>query len=147
MYRAHAALLAAQDRALRRDSGLSLATNLMTFVLLWRTRQYSDAYRYAQICSNELARSRFALPLAGKRSRNYWNVVGLVLMALAACCVKVDNDVKRALETLEQAKSELEGRHLPAEVLVSAIIRDIQTVPKLETLTPAKGPLRALEYV
>ena len=68
-------------------------------------------------------------------------------MALAACYVKVDNDVKRALETLEQAKSELKGQNLPAEVMVSALIRDIQTLPKLEALTPSKGPLRALEYV
>lgn len=68
-------------------------------------------------------------------------------MGLAGCYVKVDRDTQRAVETLEQARLELQGRKLPVEVLISTMIQEIQVLPKSDGMTPVKGPLKVLEYV
>ena len=152
-YKAHSLLLSyashsAQDRGIRRDSQVALATNLFTFVVLWRARQYKDAYGYAQICSHRVAQNSLIVPVSDTAYRGFLNTMGLVIMAMAGCYVRVDKDLHKAISTLEEALIDLEGRALPVAMLVSTLLQDLRSLPNDPgESTPVKTPLRQLEYV
>lgn len=110
----------------------------MTFVVLWRAKQYRDAQEYARICEDLVAKEMYELPEAGGYSRNREIVVGLIRLGRIACEHQLTEDSKAipALQSLLNSR--------PAEplfLLISAVLKDLQTLPK-HTSAPT-----SLDYV
>lgn len=127
LYKAQAILVKARDKGVSRSSPIYLMTHVMTFVVLWRAKQYRDAQDYARICEDLVAKEIYELPEAGGYSRNREIVVGLIRLGQIACTHQLTEN-SQAIPALQ---SLLNSR--PAEplfLLISAVLKDLQTLPK-----------------
>lgn len=125
VYKAQAILLSAQNNAVRIPSDVGLATNLVTFLLLWKVKKYHEAYGYAQICSNRVKNQGQGLRSAAAY-RTYLNLTGIIVMAVSGCYLKVEKDTEKAIRTLENVLMELRDWDLPVVRLMMEMLGEVQ---------------------
>lgn len=140
LYKAQAILVKARDKGVSRSSPVYLLTHVMTFLVLWRARQYRDCHDYAKICEELVSKETFDLPSAQGYSRNREIVAGMVRLALVACEFQTTFEEKKTIEKLQSMLGN--GTPEPLFLLISAVIKDLQTLPKTGNRVPSP-----LDYV
>jgi hypothetical protein len=140
LYKAQAILVKARDKGVSRSSPIYLMAHVMTFVVLWRAKQYRDAQDYARICEDLVAKEIYELPEAGGYSRNREIVIGLIRLGKVACEHQLSLEGSKAIPTLQAMLSNRPPE--PLFLLISAIIKDLQTLPKSSSTAPP-----SLDYV
>jgi hypothetical protein len=69
-------------------------------------------------------------------------------MALAGCYARVERDVPKAIQTLETAQDQLEGKALPVSMLLSTLLQEVKRLPSDKDRAEVReGSLRLPEYV
>lgn len=125
VYKAQAVLLSCQRQGLQVKAEAGLATNLQTFLLLWKVRKHQEAYGYAQLCSNSVRQQPRHFRSAAHHLA-YLNLTGIVVMAVAGCYIKVEKDLEKAIRTLENVLVELKDWEVPVSRLMIEMLGEIQ---------------------
>ena len=124
-YKAQSVLLSAQNQGVSPKYEAVLATNLMTFFLLWKVRKYHESYGYAQICSSHI-RSHTRHFQSPEQHRNYLNLTGIVVMAVAGCYVKVERNVEKAVRVMENVLADVREWDVPVARIMLEMLGDVQ---------------------
>ena len=141
VYKAQAVLLSCQHQGLPIKAEAGLATNLLTFLLLWKVRKHQEAYGYAQLCSNSVRQQPHHFRSAAQHL-SYLNLTGIIVMAVAGCYIKVEKDQEKAIRTLENVLMELKDWEVPVSRLMIEMLGEIQTrAEEMDTSFEGNGRL------
>lgn len=104
---------------------LSIASNMLTFVVLWKLRRYEQGSVYVDLSGDILSEIS-----SGKKQTRFnenatQNIFGLLAVFMAGLALKLEGSFKKAITILDDSLQQIDNRDLPVRVIIKDLIREL----------------------
>ena len=134
VYRAHKLSLEFKDAGGSPSADILLASNMTSFIILWKIQKFKEASTYLETCAsivNEIYNQGQHSKLSVSSVKNLY---GLVVMGLSGLLVKIERRYETAIEMCEDAMSQLDSNSI-VKRLVESFVGQLKPTSKVQSVT------------
>ena len=133
VYDSQSLLLNLQKAGGQASNDLSISTNFITFLVLWRVKKYREAQTYVHLCLQTIKQ---LLTLKEKSRLNYTNKLnlwGILTMSAAAVRLKVTGDLPGAQHSIQDCIGQLTSHEAAIRLLLERFAGEMSHVLESHT--------------
>ena len=118
-------LLTLQKAGAQASFDLTICTNFITFLVLWRVKKYREAQTYIHLCLQTIKQVLISKEKSRWNQGNKLNLWGILTMSAAAVRVKVNGDVAGAQRAVQECISQVELHATTVKPLLEGFISEL----------------------
>jgi hypothetical protein len=125
LYEAHGLAQSIKESGGIANSDLSLATNILTFVALWKLKRYQQSSGYLELAGEVLNDLSSGKKLNKLSDTNIQNLFGIISICMAGLAVKTENSFKKGIAILEHSLTQITSNDIHVKNLIKDQLRDL----------------------
>ena len=126
MYDSQSLLLTLQKAGGQASAEVTVATNFVTFLVLWKVKKFREAQTYIQLCVRTVNELLTSIEKPRISPSNRLNLLGIVIMSLSAVHLKVTSDLSSAQHSVQECLRQLADYDLPVKQLLTRFGKELQ---------------------
>lgn len=133
VYDSQSLLLTLQKSGGQASNDLSISTNFITFLVLWRVKKYRESQTYIHLCLQSIKQLLTSKDKSRLNYGNKLNLWGILTMSAAAVRLKVAGDLSGAQHSLQECIAQLASHETAVKVLLEQFAAEMSHILESHT--------------
>lgn len=104
---------------------LSITTNILTFIVLWKLKRYEQASVYVELAGEILNSISSGKKQTRFSEQSGQNIFGILAIFMAGLAVKLEGSFKKSVIILEDCLKQLQNHELAVRMVLKDLLRDL----------------------